>query len=25
LYLRRDALTNGPDEDDRNIDSDAGF
>jgi len=25
LDLRRDALTNGPDEDDRNIDPDAGF
>jgi len=25
LDLHRDALTNGPDEDDRNIDPDAGF
>jgi len=25
LDLCRDALTNGPDEDDRNIDPDAGF
>ncbi|SUZ65751.1 uncharacterized protein METZ01_LOCUS18605 [marine metagenome] len=25
MDLRRDALTNGPDEDDRNIDPDAGF
>jgi len=25
LDLRRDALTNGPDEDDRNIDPDAVF